>query len=66
MTKSDPVFIVGVFRSGTSLLCSLLNQSPHIALMYELDIWNFPKPLLKHRLTQNWAQRLEFYNQAWL
>jgi len=64
MTKSDPVFIVGVFRSGTSLLCSLLNQSPHIALMYELDIWNFPKPLLKHRLTQNWAQRLEFYNQA--
>jgi glycosyltransferase involved in cell wall biosynthesis len=64
MTNPNPVFIVGVFRSGTSLLCSLLNQNPKIALMYEFDIWNFPRPLLKLRFKRNWAERLEFYNQA--
>jgi len=60
----NPVFIIGVFRSGTSLLCSLLNQNPDIALMYECDVWNFPNRLLKSRFDQNWAARLEFYNQA--
>jgi glycosyltransferase involved in cell wall biosynthesis len=64
MTNPNPVFIVGVFRSGTSLLCSLLNQNPRIALMYEFDIWNFPRPLLALRFRQNWAERIEFYNQA--
>jgi hypothetical protein len=64
MTNPNPVFVVGVFRSGTSLLCSLLNQNPKIALMYEFDIWNFPRPLLGVRFKRNWAERLEFYNQA--
>ena len=64
MTNPNPVFIIGVFRSGTSLLCSLLNQNPQIALMYEFDIWNFPRPLLGIRFRSNWAERIEFYNQA--
>ena len=64
MTNANPVFIVGVFRSGTSLLCSLLNQNPKIALMYEFDIWNFPRPLLARRFRRNWVERMEFYNQA--
>ena len=64
MLSQDPVFVVGVFRSGTSLLCSILNQNPKIALMFECDIWNFPRPLLKSRFAQNWAERIEFYNQA--
>ncbi len=64
MNNPNPVFIVGVFRSGTSLLCSLLNQNPQIALMYEFDIWNFPRPLLPLRFSRNWAERIEFYNQA--
>ena len=64
MPSGSPVFIVGVFRSGTSLLCSLLNQNPKLALMYECDVWNFPQPLLKMRFKQNWAERIEFYNQA--
>lgn len=64
MSSSDTVFVVGVFRSGTSLLCSILNQNPKIALMYECDVWNFPSPLLSHRFRQNWAERIEFYNQA--
>ena len=64
MLSKDPVFVVGVFRSGTSLLCSILNQNPGIALMFECDVWNFPRPLLKARFRQNWAERIEFYNQA--
>lgn len=61
---SNPIFVVGVFRSGTSLLCSILNQNPKLALMYECDVWNFPRPLLKFRFHNNWAERIEFYNQA--
>jgi len=62
--SENPVFIIGIFRSGTSLLCSLLNQNPNIALMYECDVWNFPAPLLAWRFRHNWAARMEFYNQA--
>lgn len=62
--NETPVFVIGVFRSGTSLLCSILNQNPQVALMYECDVWNFPSPLLKFRFQRNWAERIEFYNQA--
>ncbi len=64
MLSRDPVFVVGVFRSGTSLLCSILNQNPELALMFECDVWNFPRPLLKYRFAMNWAERIEFFNQA--
>lgn len=62
--SSNPVFVVGVFRSGTSLLCSILNQNPRLALMYECDVWNFPRSLLNTRFRTNWAERIEFYNQS--
>lgn len=62
--KEQPIFIVGIFRSGTSLLCCLLNQSPALALMYECDVWNFPCLLLPYRFKHNWVERLEFFNQA--
>jgi hypothetical protein len=64
MLNSNPVFVVGVFRSGTSLLCSILNQNPRLALMYECDVWNFPHLLLGARFRNNWAERIEFFNQA--
>lgn len=64
MSVNQPLFLVGVFRSGTSLLCSILNQNPRLALMYECDVWNFPRPFLKARFRNNWAERIEFYNQA--
>ncbi len=60
----NPVFVVGVFRSGTSLLYSLLNQHSQMAFMYECDALNFPKFLSGLRLKGNWLERQEFYNQA--
>jgi hypothetical protein len=61
---SSPVFVVGVLRSGTSLLYALLNQHPQVALMYECDVWNFPETFCGMRFRRDWLQRQEFYNQA--
>ena len=60
---SNPVFVVGVFRSGTSLLYALLNQHPRVALMYECDVWDFPEAFCRMRFKGDWLQRQEFYNQ---
>ena len=64
MGLMNPVFVVGVFRSGTSLLYSLLNQHPQMAFMYECDALNFPELLSGPRFRGNWLERQEFYNQA--
>jgi hypothetical protein len=61
---SNPVFLVGFFRSGTSLLHSLLNQHPQVSLMYECDVWDFPAPLADWRFRRNWLERQEFYCRA--
>jgi hypothetical protein len=62
--SSQPVFVVGVYRSGTSLLYALLNQHPQMALMYECDVWDFPETFSKIRFKGDWLQRQEFYNKA--
>jgi glycosyltransferase involved in cell wall biosynthesis len=64
MKNEQPLFVVGVFRSGTSLLCSILNQNPKVSLMFECDIWNFPRPMLSARFRRNWAERIDFYNES--
>jgi hypothetical protein len=56
--------VVGVLRSGTSLLYALLNLHPQVALMYECDIWNFPETFGRIRFKGDWLGRQEFYNQA--
>jgi hypothetical protein len=61
---ANPVFVVGIFRSGTSLLYSLLNQHPQMALMYECNVWDFPEMLSPLRFQNGWLERQEFFNQA--
>ena len=64
VTASNPVFVVGVFRSGTSLLYSLLNQHPQISLMYECNVWDFPALFKRGRFSGDWLARQEFFNEA--
>lgn len=58
------LFVVGIWRSGTSLVHALFNRHPEVALMYEAE----PLVLWPRRMATirpgNWPQRLEFYNQT--
>jgi hypothetical protein len=61
---SGPLIVVGMWRSGTSLLYTLLNQHPQIALLYEGDL-----PLLRALFSRkgsnrDWLARWEFWNSA--
>jgi hypothetical protein len=61
---NGPLFVIGMWRSGTSLLYALLNKHPQIALMYEGDL-----PLLRPLFwvpsaEKRWRQRWELWNQA--
>jgi len=59
-----PLFVVGIWRSGTSLFYALLNQHPEIALMYEDDLV-FLRPLFwVPRRTSNWLTKWDFFNGA--
>ena len=58
-----PLFVVGMWRSGTSLLYALLNQHPQIALMYEAELpvlW----PLFWMPGRSRWAARWDLWNSA--
>lgn len=62
--SAGPLFVVGMWRSGTSLLYALLNQHPRIALMYEAEL-----PLLQPLFwipggKSDWAERWNFWNSA--
>ena len=63
-SNSGPLFVVGIWRSGTSLLYALLNQNPQIALLYEGDLpllW----PLFKNGKPKlDWVERWDFWNRA--
>jgi hypothetical protein len=59
-----PVFVVGVFRSGTSFFFSLLNKHPEIALLYEADIACFHPTLFGGRLKKDWFERIDFWNSS--
>lgn len=61
---SEPLFVVGMWRSGTSLLYALLNQHSHIGLMYEGDL-PLLRPLFRNgKAKSDWLERWEFWNGA--
>lgn len=61
---TGPVFLVGVWRSGTSLLQTLLNQHSQIGLMYEADLPLLSGLFAGKRSKSDWLVRWEFWNNA--
>ena len=59
-----PVFVIGMFRSGTSLLYALLNQHPEIALMYEGDLPHVHSLFWFGRNTKRWMAKWSYWNGA--
>jgi hypothetical protein len=59
-----PLFLVGIFRSGTSLLYALLNQHPDIAVMYEAEFLRLRPYLWSYRNGGRWTARCDSWNQA--
>jgi hypothetical protein len=61
-SSKQPVFVVGIWRSGTSLLYALLNQNPRLSLMYEGDLLLLAPMFWGGRSKADWKQRWDFWN----
>jgi hypothetical protein len=59
-----PLFVVSMWRSGSSLLYALVNKHPQVALMYEADLLLLKPVFLKPAPLCDWAERWEFWNDA--
>jgi hypothetical protein len=61
---SGPLFIVGPWRSGTSLLYALLNKHPRIAVLYEGDLFLLRPLFWLPGAASRWVARWGFWNDA--
>jgi hypothetical protein len=61
---SGPLFVVGMWRSGTSLLYALLNQNPQIGLMYECDMLTLSPLFFIPRKSSWWLNKVDSWNGA--
>ena len=59
-----PLFVVSMWRAGSSLLYALLNKHPKVQLMYESDLFLLRPLFMKPGGTPNWAERWEFWNTS--
>jgi hypothetical protein len=59
-----PLFVLSVWRSGSSLLYALLNQHSKIALLYEGDLPRLQFYLWGRLRNGAWRERWEFWNQG--
>src|SRR5579859_6320078 len=59
-----PLFVLSVWRSGSSLLYTLLNQHSQIGLLYEGDLPRLHRFLRRHFQNGSWRERWEFWNQG--
>ncbi len=62
--RDGPLFVVGMWRSGTSLLYALLNQHPQIGLMYESDMLTLSPLFLVPRKSSWWLNKVDAWNGA--
>jgi hypothetical protein len=63
-TAPGPLFIVSMWRAGSSLLHVLLNKHPQVALMFEADLLLLRPVFLKPDSMNDWTDRWELWNQA--
>jgi hypothetical protein len=63
-SSRPPVFVVGMWRSGTSLFYALLNQHPQIRLMYEDELPLLWPLFMSNPAKPDWPERWEFWNKA--
>src|SRR5579885_3034446 len=59
-----PLFVVSMWRSGSSLLYALLNKHPQVGLMYEADLSLIRTVFRKPKGWRDWASRWQFWNEA--
>jgi hypothetical protein len=59
-----PLFIVAMWRGGSSLLYALLNKHPQVALTFEADLWPLRSVFRKPAGYCDWAARWEFWDGA--
>ena len=55
-----PVFVVAMWRSGSSLLYALLNKHPQVALTFEDDLWLLRSVFHKPASYCDWVARWEY------
>lgn len=60
--RQTPVFIVGLWRSGTSLLQTLLNQHSDVQLMHEGELLGLQPLFGRSGPKDDWFERWEFWN----
>jgi Sulfotransferase family len=59
-----PLFVVSIWRSGSSLLYALLNKHPQVGLTFEADLWMIRSVFGKPARYCDWPERWEFWNSA--
>ena len=59
-----PLFVIGIWRSGTSLLYALLNKHPQISLLYEGDLYRLRPLFWIPRAASSWLARWDLWNGA--
>ena len=59
-----PLFVIGIWRSGTSLLYALLNKHPQVSLLYEGDLYRLRPLFWIPRAASSWLARWDLWNGA--
>ena len=59
-----PLFVIGIWRSGTSLLYALLNKHPQISLLYEGDLYCLRPLFWIPRAASSWLARWDLWKRG--